>query len=453
MRARPALDFAVFQCSPFMLVPGDLPFTWNTFTGRPGETDLDRFLSRDNVWQTTAPIWRKSSLAKFGGWNEQIPSGQDWEFHTRALIAGLTYEKHYVVDCYWRRPSEARESIGKQTFQAASAALHARARPAMYDSIREALEQSRQLTPLRRRMLVGMYWEATRRIAEKASFGEARRLWRNLYRKKWIDFKDFLLGGLLLVTGRSPAYTARVTALQERTWDAVRLVRRRPEYLLHRLDGSAPAVSVLIRVHNQWRTLEEAIRSILSQQWQDFELIVIDDGSTDRSGQVARRIADQDARIRILRRDRPNLVEALAQGLAAARGQFIARAAAEGTSRFHRLFEQVCYLQEHPNCVLVGGALSMRNRQHQEVRSVAPAADDESIRAELARHTWTAVHPETAMMRRAAMESAGGYRTGTGGPAAADMDLFHRLAGVGDVSNLDSVLVWLPAPYHTMGPR
>jgi glycosyltransferase involved in cell wall biosynthesis len=225
----------------------------------------------------------------------------------------------------------------------------------------------------------------------------------------------------------------------------VGLVRRRPEYLLHRLDGSTPAVSVLMRVHNQWRTLEEAIRSILSQQWQDFELIVIDDGSTDRSGQVARRLAEQDARIRLLRRDRPDLAAALAEGLSAARGEFIARAAAEGTSRFHRLFEQVRYLREHPNCVLVGGAISMRDRRHEEVRRFAPATDDAAIRAELAAHTWTAVPPETALMRRSAIDAAGGYRTGTGGPEAADLDLSQRLAGIGDVSNLDSVLVWLPA--------
>ena len=49
------------------------------------------------------------------------------------------------------------------------------------------------------------------------------------------------------------------------------------------------------------------------------------------------------------------------------------------------------------------------------------------------------------MMRRSAIDAAGGYRTGTGGPEAADLDLFQRLAGSGDVSNLDSVLVWLPA--------
>ena len=453
MRRRPELDFAVFQCSPFVNAPGDLPFTWNTFTGRPGESDLDRFLSRDNVWQTTAPIWRRAALRKFAPWNEQVPSAQDWEFHTRALVAGLQYEKFDEVDCYWRRPSEARDSIGKQTFQPGISAAHARARPPMLDSVRQALESAGLMTPARRRMFVGMYWEATRRLAERASFAEARQLWRDLRRRRLVGAVDFVFGRLFLLTGRSAGWTAWVTSLHDRRWDAVQVIRRRPEYLLHRLNDAPPVVSVLMVVRNQWRTVEAAIRSLLSQQLQDFELIVIDDGSTDRSGEIARRLAEQDARIRVLRRDRPNLAKALAEGLSAARGQLVARAAAEGTSRFHRLFEQVRYLQEHPNCVLVGGATSMRNRRHEEVRRFSPATDVAALRSELAGHTSTALPWETATMRRSAIDAAGGYRTGTGGPEAADLDLFQRLAGVGDVSNLDSVLVWLPEPLTLGGSR
>jgi hypothetical protein len=57
------------------------------------------------------------------------------------------------------------------------------------------------------------------------------------------------------------------------------------------------------------------------------------------------------------------------------------------------------------------------------------------------------------MMRRSAIDAAGGYRTGASGPEAADLDLFQRLAAAGDVSNLDSVLVWLPEPVTLAGPR
>src|SRR5438552_3988363 len=86
MSAHPELDFAVFPCQVFQDQPDDLQLLFNADTG---EDDLDRFLKVDVPWQTSGPIWRREALEKIGPWDEQAINAQDWEFHIRALAAGL----------------------------------------------------------------------------------------------------------------------------------------------------------------------------------------------------------------------------------------------------------------------------------------------------------------------------------------------------------------------------
>ena len=80
-----------------------------------------------------------------------------------------------------------------------------------------------------------------------------------------------------------------------------------------------PLVSVLLPVYNAADYVEQAVRSILSQTLRNFELIVIDDGSTDGSGELLTELARQDARIRLVRRPNTGIVGALNEALALAR--------------------------------------------------------------------------------------------------------------------------------------
>jgi glycosyltransferase involved in cell wall biosynthesis len=100
MRQHPALDFAAFPSWLFHEEPGDSRLLWNGFDDR---NDMDRFLRQDAPWQTTGPIWRKASLTRAGlFWDERAKSWQDWEFHIRALVAGLSYVKIPEPDCFYR---------------------------------------------------------------------------------------------------------------------------------------------------------------------------------------------------------------------------------------------------------------------------------------------------------------------------------------------------------------
>ena len=88
---------------------------------------------------------------------------------------------------------------------------------------------------------------------------------------------------------------------------------------------TAPTVSVLMPVYNCAAYVGEAVESILNQTWKDFELIAVDDGSTDGSLAVLEEYAKRDGRMRVISRANTGIVGALNDGLAAARGKYIAR--------------------------------------------------------------------------------------------------------------------------------
>ena len=83
-----------------------------------------------------------------------------------------------------------------------------------------------------------------------------------------------------------------------------------------------PIVSVLLPVYNGDRYLSEAIESILTQSFREFELLIINDGSTDRSRQILERYAAQDDRIRLIHRENRGLIQTLNEMLALAQGEF-----------------------------------------------------------------------------------------------------------------------------------
>lgn len=117
--------------------------------------------------------------------------------------------------------------------------------------------------------------------------------------------------------------------------------------------ADGPAVSVMMLVYNTRRYVEAAVRSILDQTWTDFELILIDDGSNDGSEEILRRLAAEDARIRLVSRENRGIVASRNEAVGLARGRFIAVMDSDDLSRPDRLARQVEYLDANPDCVLV----------------------------------------------------------------------------------------------------
>lgn len=114
-----------------------------------------------------------------------------------------------------------------------------------------------------------------------------------------------------------------------------------------------PIVSVVMPTYNAAATLLAAVGSLCAQTWADWELIVVDDGSTDDTTEILAALARTEPRLVLARQPHFGIVSALHAGLARARGRFIARMDADDFSQPDRLGEQVNYLECHPEIGLV----------------------------------------------------------------------------------------------------
>lgn len=182
-------------------------------------------------------------------------------------------------------------------------------------------------------------------------------------------------------------------------------------------------VTVLIAVHNGGAFLAEAVDSVLAQTYRDFELLIVDDASTD--GAIARLRAD--SRIRVVRNER-NLgqVPSLNLGLAEARGSYIARLDADDAMRPTRLERQVAILDAEPAVGLVGTWMEVvdeTGRRWGELRGELGDYADFVI-AVLANH-FPFGHP-ALMYRREEVRALGGYDAKLA--PSEDKDLYRRLA-------------------------
>ena len=111
-------------------------------------------------------------------------------------------------------------------------------------------------------------------------------------------------------------------------------------------------VSVVMSVYNGASTLPATMDSILSQEDVELEFIVVNDGSTDGTGEILEAYARRDSRVRVIHQENTGLTRALIRGCAAASGEFIARQDAGDVSRAGRLATQANVLRTNPNVVM-----------------------------------------------------------------------------------------------------
>ncbi len=117
-----------------------------------------------------------------------------------------------------------------------------------------------------------------------------------------------------------------------------------------------PLISVVMSVYNGQEGLEDSIKSILNQTYNNFEFIIINDGSTDGSLKIIEKFKAIDKRILIINHSNKGLAYSLNEGIRRANGEFIARMDADDISLPHRLLEQVKILIENENIMVVGTA-------------------------------------------------------------------------------------------------
>ena len=196
-----------------------------------------------------------------------------------------------------------------------------------------------------------------------------------------------------------------------------------------------PVVSVLMAVHDGETFVREAIDSVLGQTLDDFELVVVDDGSTDRTPGILSSV--RDARMRVHTQRQEGLTRSLATGFALTRAPLIARLDADDVALPDRLARQCAFLAARSDVGLLGTAAREVDARGRLVRVITPPAEDAGIRAALIREN-PFVH-SSMVMRRDVAERAGGYDPRR--PVAQDYDLWMRMSRITRLANLPEVLV------------
>lgn len=197
----------------------------------------------------------------------------------------------------------------------------------------------------------------------------------------------------------------------------------------------APVVSIVIPVYNAEPYLAESIRSVLAQIWTDYEVIIVDDCSTDRSPEIARSFGDP--RIRYFRNERNQGVAASRnRGIRLARGEFVAQMDQDDIARPYRIAAQVAFLRGHPEVGMCGGDIIkfFPNSRH----LIRFPREHEEIRVTQLFHSGFA-HP-TVMSRRAVLLGNGLFYDETCRNLE-DYELWCKLVEKTRVANLGQVLL------------
>lgn len=195
----------------------------------------------------------------------------------------------------------------------------------------------------------------------------------------------------------------------------------------------AARIDVLIPAYNAERTLVSALRSIQDQTVADIRLLVVNDGSTDRTGDLLRAIAADDPRVVVI--DTPNrgIVGALNLALEQATAPIIARHDADDLAFPDRFARQLAYLDAHPDCIAVGGdAYHIDDTGRRTGWSTSFAGDVKPDADAIPAVEPYLMHP-FLMLHRAALVAAGGYRYVL---HSEDSDLYWRLLGHGRLYTL-----------------
>ncbi|WP_269540975.1 glycosyltransferase family 2 protein [Cerasicoccus fimbriatus] len=199
---------------------------------------------------------------------------------------------------------------------------------------------------------------------------------------------------------------------------------------------SSPTVSVLVTIYNRAHFIEETVRSILQSDYEDYEIILLDDRSKDDSYAVAKKLAESDPRIRAYQNeenlgDYPNRNAVAAK----ARGKYLKYVDADDVIYPHTLGLMVRAMESHPEAGL--------GLEHSEQQAAKPypflLSSEQAYQKHFIDRGCLSCGPSGAIMRRDAFAKLGGF--GAYG-VASDNDMWLRLAALSDVILFGPGLMW-----------
>lgn len=196
-------------------------------------------------------------------------------------------------------------------------------------------------------------------------------------------------------------------------------------------------LSVVMSIYNDAPFVDRAVTSILKQTFRNFEFIVINDGSTDGSTEILRRLAATDRRIKLIEQDNRGLVASLNRGFALAKGDLIARMDGDDESLPQRFERQLAFWDAHRdhgvigaqtvNVDVHGNIIRVTNRYPRSFEQFLTALESQPL-----------INHPSAMISKAAFERVGGYRALY--RHCEDYDLWLRLSEVTKLCSVDDIL-------------
>jgi hypothetical protein len=198
-----------------------------------------------------------------------------------------------------------------------------------------------------------------------------------------------------------------------------------------------PVVSVVMSVFNGQRFLSEAVQSILGQSFSDFEFVIVDDGSTDKSSEILAQYMRRDDRIRVHRHTNKGRALSLNIGIELSKGRYIARMDADDVALPDRLKEQVDFMELHPEVGLLSGSYERIRSDGRLLDKVRLPLRDDEIRSMMLQSN-AMCHP-AVMMRKEVAIACGGYRKVFS--ESEDYDLWLRMSERSQLANLEQPIL------------
>lgn len=191
-------------------------------------------------------------------------------------------------------------------------------------------------------------------------------------------------------------------------------------------------------VFNGERFLREAVDSILNQTFKDFEFIIIDDGSTDKTSEILENYARQDDRIKIIvNSENIGLTKSLNKGIRQAKGKYIARMDANDIARIDRFEKQVDFMKNNLEIGIVGSSHYFINKKSKIIGKKIPPFKDKDLRKILIK--YNVFCHSSIMIRKEVFEKIGFYDENW--KSAQDYELYFRIAKYFELANLGKPLV------------
>ena len=197
-----------------------------------------------------------------------------------------------------------------------------------------------------------------------------------------------------------------------------------------------PAISVLMPLRNNRHFVRSAIDSVLQQTVATWELIVIDDHSSDDGRRIVQSLMDCDSRITLMTSDGVGVARALNTGLAYARGKYLARLDSDDVALPSRFRLQMDFLDKHDEVVVLGGSADVIDANDVTIGLYQRPTRQQGLANSML--TFNGLIHSTTMARTEVVKKLGGYRLQF--EAAEDYDLWLRAGEYGELENLPIVL-------------